>query len=53
MTHARLPVALPAYDAERVARQRIGVRTATLFAAVILVAFSALDRFTAPNAWAE
>ena len=49
----RLPVVLPDYDAELASRQRSAVRNAMLLAAPILLAFSALDRATAPKAWAS
>src|SRR6266571_656543 len=47
----RLPVVLPDYDAELGTRQRSAVRSAMLLASPLLVAFSALDRATAPAAW--
>ena len=40
---------LPSYEMELVANQRVGLRTACLLAAPIVVAFSLLDRATAPE----
>ena len=47
----RLPVVLPAYDVELDSRQRSALRGAMLIGAPLLVAFSLLDRATAPAAW--
>ncbi len=46
-----LPVALPDYGAELANRQRSSLRTASLLGAALLLAFSALDRATAPAMW--
>ena len=48
MTDPGLAVALPPYEAELESNQRGAVRSATLVAAPLLLAFSALDRVTAP-----
>src|SRR3954468_21265700 len=51
MPDARLSVTLPEYETELVARQRAALRLAAVLAAPILVAFTLLDRVTAPAAW--
>ena len=48
---ARVPVTLPEYSTELANRQRAGLRAAALLAAGLLVAFSGLDRATAPAKW--
>lgn len=48
MTDPGLAPALPAYEAELEKNQRAAVRSATLVAAPLLLAFFALDRVTAP-----
>jgi signal transduction histidine kinase len=51
MTEARLSVTLPEYETELAANQRTALRTAALLAAPLLLAFTLLDRATAPTAW--
>src|SRR5882762_4848381 len=51
MTEARLSVTLPEYETELAANQRTALRTAALLAAPILVAFTLLDRASAPGWW--
>jgi len=51
MTEARLSVTLPEYETELAANQRTALRTAALLAAPILVAFTLLDRASAPAWW--
>jgi signal transduction histidine kinase len=51
MTEARLSVMLPEYETELAANQRTALRTAALLAAPILVAFTLLDRASAPGWW--
>src|SRR3954465_9708687 len=51
MPDARLSVTLPEYETELVARQRAALRLAAVLAAPILVAFTLLDRVTAPESW--
>jgi signal transduction histidine kinase len=51
MTETRLSVTLPEYETELAANQRTAMRSAALLAAPILVAFTLLDRVTAPLLW--
>src|SRR3981189_2203277 len=51
MTEARLSVTLPEYETELAANQRTALRTAALLAAPIVVAFTLLDRASAPGWW--
>src|SRR5205085_10791414 len=51
MSQPRMPVSLPAYEAELTANQQTALRTAVLLAAPLVVAFTALDRATAPDEW--
>jgi len=51
MTEARLSVTLPEYQTELAADQRTALRAATLLAAPIVVAFTLLDRASAPAWW--
>src|SRR3954470_9506736 len=51
MSEARLSVALPEYETELAANQRTALRTAALLSAPILIAFTLLDRATAPGFW--
>ena len=51
MSQPRMPVSLPAYEAELTAHQQTALRTAVLLAAPLVVAFTALDRATAPDEW--
>jgi hypothetical protein len=47
----RSPVVLPAYELELAADQRAALRRALVLAAPLLVAFTLLDKATAPQAW--
>src|SRR5438046_2941610 len=51
MTEARLSVTLPEYETELAANQRTAMRSAALIAAPLLLAFTLLDRATAPSFW--
>jgi len=51
MTEARLSVTLPEYETELAANQRTAMRAAALIAAPVLLAFTLLDRATAPAFW--
>jgi signal transduction histidine kinase len=51
MSEAKLSVTLPEYETELVANQRTALRTAALLSAPIVVAFTLLDRATAPDYW--
>jgi signal transduction histidine kinase len=51
MTEARLSVTLPEYEAELAANQRAALRRAARLAAPLLLAFTLLDRITAPDWW--
>jgi signal transduction histidine kinase len=53
MTEARLSVTLPEYETELAVNQRKALRVAALLAAPLLLAFTVLDRSTAPAHWAS